>query len=297
MTDPLQEQIDRLFRLPPGDLVEARNALADELKRAGDKAGAARVKAIKRAVPVAWAINHVWFEQPDLLERARAVTEELRELHGQGVDAKRLTAAVEQQRVAMQAVVEAALRAGRAIGMSENALPPRKVHTTVQAWLAGKGDEAPGRMTQELEASGFDAFAGMTLPANVPMTAAPRATEAAEHDVAPVTAAASDAAQRAAREHAERVVAQLERTAAAALELLQRREAEQAAAVRALDQAHTSLREAERQLAELRAMLEQRARDADRRTAALDEARAQREQAEAAAAAARAELAALSSEG
>jgi hypothetical protein len=299
VTDPLEAQLDRLFRLPPGELVEARNALADELRRAGDKAGAARVKAIKRPVPVAWAINQVCFAQPALLERARKVTHELRELHARpGVEAKRLTAAVEEQRVAMQAVVDAALRAGRAVGMSENTLQPRKVFTTVQAWLAGKGDEAPGRMTQELEASGFDAFAGMTLPASVPMTAAPRATEAAEpHVAASASAAAGDAAQRVALEHAKHLVAQRERHAAAALELLNRREVEQAAAVRALDQAHTSLREAERQLAELRVMLEQRARDADRRTAALDEARAQRQQAEAAVATARAELAALSSEG
>jgi hypothetical protein len=297
VTDPLQEQLDRLFRLPPGELVEARNALADELKRAGDKAGAARVKAIKRAVPVAWAINQAWFEQPELLERAREVTHELRELHAQGAEAKRLTAAVEAQRAAMQAVVEAALRAGRGAGMSENTLQPRKVHTTVQAWLAGKGDDPPGRMTQELEASGFDAFAGMTLPASLPMPHAPRPTEVREVEPAPATHAADAAAQRAALEHAQRVVAQREGHAAAALELLQRREAEQATAVRALDQAHTSLREAERQLAELRVMLEQRARDADRRTAALDEARAQREQAEAAAATARAELAAISSEG
>jgi hypothetical protein len=296
VTDPLQEQLDRLFRLPPGELVEARNALADELKRAGDKAGAARVKAIKRAVPVAWAINQVWFEQPALLGRAREVTHELRELHGQGVDAKRLTAAVEQQRAAMQAVVEAALRAGRAIGMSENALPPRKVHTTVQAWLAGKGDEAPGRMTQELEASGFDAFAGMTLPASLPMPLPARPTAIRELEPAPATHATNDTARRAAVEHAERLVVQREGYAAAALELLHRREAEQATAVRALDQAHTSLREAERQLAELRVMLEQRARDADRRSAALDEARAQRQHAEAAVATARAELAALSSE-
>lgn len=298
MTDPLDAELDRLFRLPPGELVEARNALADKLKRAGDKAGAARIKALKRAVPVAWAINQVWFEEPALLERAREATRELRELHARpGVEAKRLAGAAEQQRVVMQAVVDAALRAGRDAGLSENALPRRKVFTTVQAWLTGKGEEAPGRMTQELEASGFDAFAGMTLPAVLPATAlAPPsdAAPAAPSDAPSTAPVASDSGERAALEQAERLVAQHDGLAAAAIEHLLKRKAEHAAAQLSRDQAQTSLREAERQLAELRAMLDQRSRELERRAAALDDAQAQCQRAEASATAARSELAARS---
>jgi hypothetical protein len=294
MTEPLEAELDRLFRLPPGELVEARNALADQLKRAGDKAGAARVKAIKRAVPVAWAINQVWFEEPALLERAREATRELRELHARpGVEAKRLAGAAEQQRVVMQAVVDAALRAGRTAGLSENALPRRKVFTTVQAWLTGKGEEAPGRMTQELEASGFDAFAGMTLPAVLPATFAPPsdAAPAASNDAPTPAHAAHDGA---ALEQAERLVAEHDGRVAAAAEQLHKRQTEHAAAQQSREQAQMSLREAERQLAELRAMLDQRARELERRAAALDAARTQHVRVEAAAAAARRELEALS---
>jgi hypothetical protein len=291
MADPLDAELDRLFRLPPGELVEARNALADELKRAGDKAGAARIKAIKRAVPVAWAINQVRFEQPALLERARVVTDELRELHATpGASAKRLGEAAVQQRVAMQAVVDAALRAGRNAGMSENVLQPRKVFTTVQAWLTGKGDEAPGRMTQELEASGFDAFAGMTLPVIAPIASPAPVTAPVAPPV--TTEPMIEAVDRAALEQAERRVAQLESLATAAQDQIHKRESEHAAAQLSLDQARTSVREAERQLIELRAMLEERARELDRRAAALNDARSQHERADAAAAAARSELAA-----
>jgi hypothetical protein len=294
VTDPLDAELDRLFRLPPGEMVEARNALADGLRRAGDKAGAARVKAIKRPVPVAWAINQVRFEQPALLERARVVTDELRELHAMaGVDAKRLAAAALQQRAALQAVVDAALRAGRNAGMSDNALQPRKVFTTVQAWLAGKGEEAPGRMTQELEASGFDAFAGMTLPAIAPIAAAAPVT--AKGTAEPTSEAVDHAAlEQAALEQAERRVAQLEALATAALEQMSERETEQAAAQLSRDQARTSVREAERQLVELRAMLDERTRELERRATVLRDARAEHERADAALAAARLELAALS---
>lgn len=287
MTDSLEAELDQLFRLPVAELIEARNALADRLKRAGDKANAARIKAIKRPAPVAWALNQVHFEQPALLERARLATAELRELHARpGLEPKRLSASVEQQRVAMQAIVDAALRAGRGAGLSENALQPRKVFTTVQAWLAGKGAEAPGRMTQELEASGFDAFAGMTLPAVAAPLAAPLAVRSAPPDAAPP--AAEEHAAREAAEQAARVAAERARLAAEALEQVRVRQAEQSAAERGLAQAQISVREAERQLAELRAMVEQRAHELERRTRALDEARARHAQAEADAAATRA---------
>jgi hypothetical protein len=271
MTADLDAELDRLFRLPAAELVEARNALADQLRRAGDKAGAARIKAIKRAAPVAWAINQAWFEQRALLERAREATAELRELHARGVDTRQIAAAVERQRAAMQAVVDAALRAGRGAGLSETALQPRKVFTTVQAWLAGKGEEPPGRMTQELEASGFDAFAGMTLPAPLPEPPAPPAPPAADRQ--------QDTAAEAVRAEAVRQAQHArEQRRAVALEQVGKRESERAAAERALEQAQVSVREAERQLVELRAMRDHRARELERCTAALEQARAALEQ-------------------
>ena len=270
--DPLETELDRLFQLPPGELVAARNALAETLRRAGDKASAARVKAIKRATPIAWALNQVHFAHPALLEQAREHTNELRALQTQrGVDTRQLAHAVEQQRGAAQAVIDAALRAGRGAGLSDAVLQPRKLLTTIQAWLAGKSDEAPGRMTVELEASGFDAFAGVAL------TAAPAVPRT---DRAP------------ALEEATRMLKEREQDALVARERVHARTAEQAQAQQAHAQAAISVREAERQLSELRAALEQRASSVERCTSALTEARAQAAQAEEAVAAARAELSA-----
>ena len=291
MTDPIEAELDRLFQLPPAEMVAARNALADALRRAGDKAAAARVKALKRATPVAWAVNQVHFAHPDLLERARTDTNELRELQAQrGVDARRLAAAVEQQRRAAQAVVDAALRAGRGAGLSDAVLQQRKLLTTVQAWLAGKGDEVPGRMTQELEASGFDAFAGMTLTV-APVLASTPATSAP-----PVEQAAPESAQRVRLERATRQFAEREQLAATARERVRMLAAEHAAAQQARDRAQVSVRETERTLAALRVELEQRARQLERCDSALNEAHAQQALADADAEAARTELAACSRE-
>jgi hypothetical protein len=290
VTDPLDVELDRLFRLPPAQLVGARNALADQRRRAGDKAGAARVKAIKRAAPAAWAFNQVYFDAPELLQLAREHAEQLRALQTQrGVDSAQLAAAVEQQKSSTQAIVDAALRAGRQAGLSETALPQRKVFTTVQGWLAGKGEEPPGRMTQEIEASGFDAFAGMTLtnaPPVVKVQPKPAANEA--------TAVPAAAPDRAALERATQLIEERDQLATAARERVRVRGAEQTTARQLRDSAQAAVREAERRAAELRTTLDQRELELQTSSAALEEARREQQRAEEAVAEARKELTGVS---
>src|SRR5690349_11133493 len=99
VTDPLAEELDALFQAAPSALVEARNAVADRLRKAGDKGAAARVKAIKRPAPAAWALNQVHFHEPELLAAAEIATAEVRALHAKdAVDPRALMAAHEGQR-------------------------------------------------------------------------------------------------------------------------------------------------------------------------------------------------------
>lgn len=166
-TDALDAELDALFQLLPAELVPARNALADKLKKAGDKPSADKVKAIKRPTPGAWAINQVFHRRPQLLEQARARALELRDLHAaDGVDGRRLTAAVDAQRGAVQAVVDAAMRFIDEAGLTGGAPQERKIFATIQGWLAGQADEPLGRMTHDLESGGFAAIGsvGLTFP-------------------------------------------------------------------------------------------------------------------------------------
>lgn len=159
MTEPLEDEIDALYRLPPGELVDARNALTERLKKAGDKAGAARVKALKKPTPAAWALNQVHHRHHALLVRAREQSVQLQQLHAEGgLDRKQMAAAVEAQRAALQAAVDAAMRCCEAVGVQAGPAQQRKVYTSLQAWLAGAGDEPPGRMTHDIEPSGFGAM-------------------------------------------------------------------------------------------------------------------------------------------
>ncbi|HET8932488.1 MAG TPA: hypothetical protein VFN67_03565 [Polyangiales bacterium] len=169
MTEALETELDALFQLPAAEMVAARNALVSRLKKAGEREAAGRVSALKRPAPAAWAINQIFFQERELLERALAEVARVRELQAtEGVDRQQLAAAVACHQAALQSVVDAALR-NLAASRLPNAGPnERRVFATVQGWLGGGGDEAPGRMTRELEPTGFDGLGQLGIPAPLP---------------------------------------------------------------------------------------------------------------------------------
>ncbi|MGH9333009.1 MAG: hypothetical protein ACRD21_04585, partial [Vicinamibacteria bacterium] len=57
----LDEELDRLYQVPLGDLVRARNDLAAALKKSGDGAAAERVKEISKPSASAWAVNQLYW--------------------------------------------------------------------------------------------------------------------------------------------------------------------------------------------------------------------------------------------
>jgi hypothetical protein len=284
VSDPLDPDLDQLYQAPADAFVAARNALSDRLRKAGDKASAARVKTLKRPTPAAWLLNQVWFRYAELFEQARAATQRLRELHQRGGhDMRELSAANDAQRRAMNMVLDAAKSCGQEAGLAVEAALQRKLFTTLQAWLAGGAGERPGRMAQEVEASGFDAVAALGMPAPmlkivpeaVSATSAPRASNA-------------DAIERAAARLAES-----ERRASDAARELERLRARAVQELEDLTRARRSVQDAEATLVKLRMHVSER-------EAALSGARASLEAAEQAAhraleeeARARAALAAL----
>lgn len=311
MSDPLETELDALFQLPAAEMVAARNALVSRLKKAGQREAAVRVSALKRPAPAAWAINQIYFQARDLLEQALAEVTRVRELQAsEGFDRQQLAAAVASQRVSLQAVVDAALRNLVASGLPNNGPYERRVFATVQGWLGGSGDEAPGRMTRELEPSGFESLGQLGVPAPLPAAAAQPGgappTAAAQHQGdgtsrstaaqdsgggAQLSAAAQPAAlARRAREQAEALV--LERRQA--LEWADGRLSEQrkkhAAAQAAVDRAEHDVEDAERALALRRAALKERQAEHANRQHDLDDAERARKAAEDALTLARAEL-------
>lgn len=270
VTEPLEDEIDALYRLPPGELVDARNALADRLKKAGDKAGAARVKALKKPTPAAWALNQVHHRHYALLVRAQEQSVQLQRLHAEGgLDRKQVAAAVEAQRAALQAVVDAAMRCCEAAAVQAGPAQQRKVYTTLQAWLAGAGDEPPGRMTQDIEPSGFGAI-NVSGEVRVPeLRPAPAGLEDAGAGTTAARAASAPPSAPSGPDprvilHAQTLLAEREQRAREAELRAQDRTKARDEAKHALDRARNAVTEAERSLEDARARVATRETELER---------------------------------
>ena len=143
----MDDASDDLFGLPPAEFTAARDALAKELRAAGDKEAAAIVKALRRPSAAAWAVNQIARSSPELIdavvEAGDAVARAQRELVAGGErDELRVTTA--RRREAVLAATRAAV---------ELAGPTQRdaIAATFEAAAAGAAEEVrAGRLTREL---------------------------------------------------------------------------------------------------------------------------------------------------
>jgi hypothetical protein len=298
----LESELDTLFQLPPAEMVAARNALVAQLKKAGQRDDAARIAALKRPAPAAWAINQVFFQERAVLERALAEVAQVRALQASdGVDRQQLAAAIAEQRRALQAIVDAALRHCAGAGLPAGAPQERRVFATVQSWLGGGGDEAPGRMTRELEPSGFEAQGQLGAPAPLPLPSAapPRPVVKAQPTSAAKLAAPAEkpapvvSLAKVARERAEQRVREHKQSVEWATERRAEQQKKHTVAEQAVERARHDVEDAERTLALRRAALAERETELTHKQSELEAAARARRDAEAQLAQARTELAKL----
>jgi hypothetical protein len=161
----IEAETDRLYQLPLDAFVEARNALASRLKAAGDKDGAARVKALARPSVPAWAVNQLHWTARDALDALLASAERLQGAQAGGAaGASELREAMKARRQALGSLVQRAEDLLTKAGHGTNPATLRRVSNTLEA-LAAPGTRPEGlqsgRLVQELEPPGFDAFAAM----------------------------------------------------------------------------------------------------------------------------------------
>jgi hypothetical protein len=155
--DTRERRIDELFGLPAGEFVAAREALARELRAAGDKDAAGEVHALRRPTVVAWSVNQVarsHAAQVEQLVAAGAALEEAqRDAAGGGTD---LRAASRRRRTVLDELTEAAA------ALTDN---PAGHRAAVEATLDGASldpEATPvllaGRLTKELAPTARFAF-------------------------------------------------------------------------------------------------------------------------------------------
>jgi hypothetical protein len=244
----VDDEIDRLFRLPPAEFTAARNTLA---KEAGSRA--AEVKALAKPSLPAWAVNQLHWTEPKIYNAVVESAEDLRATHRAVMSGKRgdLRGAGKSHDDAVEAALKATIEILTRGGHPVTDATRQAIGTTLRAL---PGTEPPGRFTKPLQPRGFDMLAGIQTAGRAKPAPPPRSfptpkpinkdakAEAARAAKAREAAAAATRAVRAAEQEARREEFEAAR-AARDQEKADRRVEE---ARRALDKAEEELQDAER---------------------------------------------------
>jgi hypothetical protein len=160
-----KDPVDGLYDLPLSEFVAARNELAKQLSKSGDKAKAAEVKVLVKPSTSAFALNQVVRKhraEVDAFLRAsdRLARAQLRAMSGAGNDAD-FRAAVAEQREALEAVLQLAAPALEEAGQAARRPVLEKIARTLRAIVLEESQRAlleAGRLSAELVDQGFDAL-------------------------------------------------------------------------------------------------------------------------------------------
>ncbi len=269
--------VDELYGLPLDRFTPERNALARELRNAGERERGAEVAALRKPSVAAWAVNQLVRTQKSAIGELFEAGDGLRHAHdevlaGRG-DGGSLRVAVEREREAVESLIQSA---GGLLSTNGHELSPTiidRVADTLHA--AALDDDArallrDGRLERELRHVGLGMAAAGATPATAPTRRAPPTAPRTAAEPGKKPAAEKSSADRRATERAVRERAQAEAQARAeerALEREARRRLERAErgaelaherrdrAAQALEAAEGELAEAQEELREAKARL------------------------------------------
>lgn len=163
----LDEELDRLYGLPLAEFTGARNELASELVKAGNREAADEVKALRKPSLSAWTVNQLARKERLQVRSLMTAAERLRDaqaklLRGEGRE--ELQEAVRRHREVVGPLLDSAKKLLRSAGHPATDATLERIRETLTA-VAGH-DEGKlveeGRLSEDLDPAGFG-----------PVTAAP----------------------------------------------------------------------------------------------------------------------------
>lgn len=169
MTPSRDEEVAELYRAPLSDFIDARNALAARLRKAGDADAAARVKALPKPSAPAWALNQVYWHARADHDRLIAAGDRLRSLQQQMLGGRTLDPrdSMQERQAAVRQVVDRAARFLADAGQPPTEATRQRINVTADAlatWGSHPQGYAPGRLDQEIDPPGFAALASLGAP-------------------------------------------------------------------------------------------------------------------------------------
>jgi hypothetical protein len=207
----LDREIDRLYGLPLGEFTAERDALARRLRGDGQRDEAAEVGGLRKPVLAAWVVNRLARERRNDVRALVAAAAAIRAGKPEA-DERFRTAADDLVRAARELLVAEGRMASDAV--------VRDVATTLRSAAAADPELLTGgRLTEPVEATGFEAMAGAVAPAKRPARARAREDTKAEKarvdEARAALTAARDEARKLGRE-ADRAEREARRSRAAA---------------------------------------------------------------------------------
>lgn len=260
-------EVDALFKLALPEFTAARNALASQLQKSGDKSAAAEVKALAKPPVSAWVVNQLYWRNRTAFDRlltagARMRQAQASQLAGQATNLRELLTAHRA------ALTELSRQAAAILSESGHQASPdvmRRVTMTLEGLAAHgllAGAPAPGRLTTDVDPPGFETIAALAprqggdKPANAgdARVLAFRADRRAAANGKAAKSGSTKAADAKARDAERRKAAQAALKAAERALAEARRDATTAEA--ALKKAAARLKDVEREKKDLEARLE-----------------------------------------
>jgi hypothetical protein len=134
--DELELLVDELYGLPLDAFTPERDKLARERRKAGDRAGADRIKALRKPSVTAWALNQVQRHDRARVDELLSAGEQLREAQSQllaGGEHGRLREAVAQERALIDELARLAEHELEQAGHAPSVAVQTKLWQTLQA--------------------------------------------------------------------------------------------------------------------------------------------------------------------
>jgi hypothetical protein len=164
----LEAELDNLYAATPESFIRARNDLAQRLKQAGQVEATTRVKQLRKPTVALWAVNQLARRYPDEVRALLEAGDRLRVAQEAALrgESQELRAATAAERKLLRSLTQRGEELLRETGHSAD---PKRIAGTLRTAAvdpAGRELLEQGRLSEELEATGFGAFAGMEVPSS-----------------------------------------------------------------------------------------------------------------------------------
>jgi hypothetical protein len=157
----LDEELDRLYGLPLAEFTGARNELARELLKAGEREAADEVKALRKPSLSAWTVNQLARKERLQVRSLMTAGERLRDAQAnllRGGSRDELQEAVQRQREVVGALLDSAKEVLRSTGHPATDGTLERIRETLTA-VAGHAEGMKlveeGRLSGDLDPAGF----------------------------------------------------------------------------------------------------------------------------------------------